>query len=145
MEFGVDGNVPRANGSNDTTELDMRVGNIVCEAKLTEPHFTSKRASVVEGYRDLREVFDASVLPQVEGKYEGYQLIRNVLAAAAHGYNFVLLCDGRRPDLLHLWWTVHAAIRDSDIRARSRFLLWQEVAEACTAPLRDYLREKYGV
>ena len=145
VEFGVGGNVPRRNGKPDTTELDMRFGNIVCEAKLTETNFTRKCAKVVEAYSDLDEVFDPSLLTSVEGKYENYQLIRNVLAAAAHAYHFVLLCDGRRPDLLHQWWTVHAAIRYPDLRARSHFLLWQEVAEACPAPLREYLRQKYGL
>lgn len=145
VEFGVDGNVPLGNGKPDMTELDMRVGNIVCEAKLTESDFTSKRTEVVEAYRDFHDVFDPSLLPRVEGEYQSYQLIRNVLAAAAHGYDFVLLCDGRRPDLLHYWWTVHAAIRHADLRARSHFLLWQEVAEACPPPLQEYLREKYGL
>ena len=145
VEFGVRGDVPKSNGKADTTELDMRVGNIVFEAKLTEPDFTSKCATVVEVYRGLHDVFHASLLPRVEGKYQSYQLIRNVLAAYAHEYQFVLLCDGRRPDLLHQWWTVHAAIRHPDLRARAHFLLWQEVAEACPAPLREYLREKYGL
>ena len=145
VEFGVGGNVPQRNGKPDRTELDMRIGNIVCEAKLTEPNFTSQCAQVVETYRDLHDVFDPSLLSPVEGRYENYQLIRNVLAAAAHAYHFVLLCDGRRPDLLHRWWTVHAAIRDPDIRARTHFLLWQEVAEACPAPLQKFLREKYGI
>ena len=145
VDFGVAGDAFLSNGKPDTTELDMRIGKVVCEAKLTESDFTSKRAAIVEAYRDFRDVFDANLLPRVEGKYEGYQLIRNVLAAGAHGYDFVLLCDGRRPDLLHHWRTVHAAIRHPDLRARSRFLLWQEVAEACPAPLRRYLREKYGL
>ena len=66
VEFGVGGNVPRRSGGLDATELDMRVSthhahlDIVCEAKLTESDFTRKRASVVEGYRDLADVFDAS-------------------------------------------------------------------------------------
>ena len=145
VEFGVGGNVPKRNGKPDTTELDMRVGNIVCEAKLTESDFTSKHATVVEAYRDLHNVFHTSLLPRVEGEYQSYQLIRNVLAAAAHAYHFVLICDGRRPDLLHQWWTVHAAIRHPGLRARAHFLLWQEVAEACPAPLREYLRKKYGL
>ena len=145
VAFGVAGNAPLRDGNPDTTELDMRVGNTICEAKLTESDYTSKRAAVVEAYRDFRDVFDASLLPRVKGKYSSYQLIRNVLAAAANEDDFVLLCDGRRPDLLHHWWTVHAAIRHADLRARCHFLLWQEVAEACPAPLREYLREKYGL
>ena len=145
VEFGVKGKVPLRNGKPDTTELDMCVGNIVCEAKLTESNFTSKCAKTVEEYRDLDDVFDRSLLSPIEGRYENYQLIRNVLAAAEHEYHFVLLCDGRRPDLLHQWWTVHAAIRCPDLRARTHFLLWQEVAETCPAPLREYLHEKYGL
>ncbi len=146
VEFGVGGNVPRLNGKPDKkTELDMRVGDIVCEAKLTELNFKSKCAKVVEAYRDLDDMFDPSLLQPIDGKYENYQLIRNVLAAAAHAYHLVLICDGRRPDLLHQWWTIHAAIRCPDLRARTHFLLWQEVAEACPAPLREYLREKYGL
>ena len=145
VEFGVRGKVPLRNGETDRTELDMRVGNIVCEAKLTETDFTSKRATVVEAYRGLHEVFDGNLLPRVEGKYQGYQLIRNVLAAAAHAYHFVLLCDGRRPDLLQEWRTVHAAIRHPDLRARARLLLWQDVTQSCPAPLGEYLREKYGL
>ena len=69
----------------------------------------------------------------------------NVLAAAVHGYHFVLLCDGRRPDLLHQWRTVHAAIRHPDPRARAHLLFWQQVAEGCPTPLREYLRNKYGL
>ena len=99
----------------------------------------------MEAYRDLHEVFDGNLLPRVAGKYQSYQLIRNVLAAAAHAYHFVLLCDGRRPDLLQHWQTVHAAIRHPDLRERAHLLLWQEVAASCPAPLREYLREKYGL
>lgn len=145
VEFGVNGNVPLRNGRPDTTELDMRIGNIVCEAKLTESDFTSKHTTIVESYRDFHNVFDASLLTQVEGKYQSYQLIRNVLAADAHAYHFVLMCDRRRPDLLHHWTTVHAAIRHSELKARCHFLLWQKVAEACSAPLRQFLRKKYGL
>ena len=146
VEFGVRPNVPQRNGECDKrTELDMRVGNIICEAKLTERDFTSQRDAIVERYRDLDEVFDGDLLPRVEGKYQGYQLIRNILAAAAHACHFVLLCDARRPDLLHEWCAVRAAIRHPDLRARTHLLLWQEVAKSCPAPLRRYLREKYGL
>ena len=126
------------------TELDMRAGKVIFESKLTETDFTERPRAHVERYRGLSEVFDVSVLPQTEVAFQGYQLIRNVLAAAAHGYHFVLLCDGRRPDLLHEWWQVHAAIRTAQLRARCRFLLWQEVADACPAPLQEFLHVKYG-
>ena len=145
VEFGVAGKAPLRDGAFDKTELDMRAGKVIFESKLTEADFTSKRRKVVEAYRDLLDVFDAGLLPRAEDEYQSYQLIRNVLAAAAYGYHFVLLCDGRRPDLLHQWWEVHAAIKNPDLRARTHFLLWQEVAEACPAPLREFLGEKYGL
>ena len=117
VEFGVRPKVPLRNGKCDKrTELDMRVGSIVCEAKLTEPEFKSKCDAIMERYRDLDEVFDRNLLPRVDGKYQSYQLIRNVLAAAAHACHFVLLCDVRGPDLLHEWRTVRAAIRHPDLR-----------------------------
>jgi hypothetical protein len=70
----------------------------------------------------LSDVFDVTLLPQTAPAYQGYQLIRNVLAAAAHGYHFVVLCDGRRPDLLHEWWQVHTAIRARSVAFRGRRL-----------------------
>ena len=145
VEFGVAGDVPLQAGSVDTTELDMRAGRVIFESKLTEADFTERPKPHVERYRDLSAVFDVTALPQTTTTYKGYQLIRNVLAAAAHGYHFVLLCDARRPDLLHEWWDVHATIRMPDLRTRCRFLLWQEVADACPSTLKMFLHEKYGL
>jgi hypothetical protein len=144
-EFGIAGNVLLQDGSFDTTELDMRAGRVIFESKLTEADFTERPRAHVERYRGLSEVFDVTVLPQTALAYQGYQLIRNVLAAADHSYDFVLLCDGRRPDLLHEWWQVHAAIRTAELRARCRFLLWQEVADACPTSLQEFLHAKYGL
>ena len=86
-----------------------------------------------------------SLLPHGADTYQGYQLIRNVLAATAHGYHFILLCDARRPDLLHEWWNVHGAIRHTEVRSRCAFLLWQEVAAEAPEPLRTFLEVKYGL
>ncbi len=144
-EFGVPGNVPLQNGLPDTTELDMRAGTVIFESKLTETDFTERSKARVERYRDFAATFDESILPQTTETYRGYQLIRNVLAAAAHGYRFMLLCDARRPDLLHEWWKVHSAIVDPALRARCDFLLWQEVADACPDSLKGFLRARYGL
>ena len=144
-EFGVSGKVPLQDRTPDATELDMRAGSVIFESKLTEADFTSRPHAHVKRYRGLSGTFDVTVLPQTALCYRGYQLIRNVLAAAAHGYHFVLLCDGRRPDLLHEWWRVHTAIRTADLRERCRFLLWQEVANACPTLLQEFLRAKYGL
>ena len=144
VEFGVPGRVPLSDGQPDRTELDMRAGTVIFESKLTEDGFGSTEKKSMERYRDLNSVFDVRLLPTEDRRLLHYQLLRNVLAAAAHGYHFVLLCDARRPDLLHSWWDVHGAIRSADLRSRSRFLLWQEVTDACPGPLRDFLHEKYG-
>lgn len=110
-EFGVGGAVPKLTGGylqGDESELDMvfrgRRGAIahIVEAKLTEAHFgPPKPASVVESYAELASVFDVRQLTRtVNGEYENYQLIRNVLAAHHHEARFLLLCDARRTDLL---------------------------------------------
>ena len=145
LEFGVAGEVPLLDGTSDKTELDMRAGTVTFESKLAEADFKEAPRARLERYRDLENVFDVTVLPQTDDAYQSYQLIRNVLAAAAHGNHFVLLCDGRRPDLLHHWWQVHGAIRAADLRVRSHFLLWQEVVDACPPLLQNFLREKYGL
>ena len=144
VEFGVAGRVPRG-GKWDATELDMRAGSVIFESKLTEAGFGEKGRAHVEPYHDLTSVFNVTLLPQTDEAYQGYQLIRNVLSASAHGYHFVLLCDGRRPDLLHEWWQVLAAIRTGDLRRRCGFLLWQEVTRSCPPSLREFLHVKYGL
>src|SRR2546430_6508985 len=80
-EFGVKAKVPLKNGKFDRTEVDMRIGDLLVEAKLTESDFQTKRPELVERYRDLHEVFDVKLLPENEKGFRGYQLIRNVLAA----------------------------------------------------------------
>ena len=65
-EFGWKARVPLKNGRFDRTEVDMRWGGLLVEAKLTEGDFQTRAASVVEGYRDFDEVFDKELLPRVE-------------------------------------------------------------------------------
>jgi hypothetical protein len=50
-------------GRRDNTEIDMRVGDLLVEAKLTESDFQSAKASLVTRYRDIDSVFDLSELP----------------------------------------------------------------------------------
>ena len=143
-EFGVAGKVSLTNGRADDTEIDLRLGSTLCEAKLTEPDFTRRSVKHVSRYRDVDAVFDLAKL--TENNYVGgYQLIRNVLAAHEHHKRFVVLCDARRPDLIQAWWLVHSAIREVELRLRCRLLLWQEVAAAAPKPLQVYLASKYGL
>jgi hypothetical protein len=144
-EFGVPGCVSLKNGKRDQTEIDMWAGKVIFEGKLTEADFTQRPKPHVERYESFSRVFDTRLLPQTTEAYIAYQLIRNVLAAAEHGYHFMLICDARRPDQLREWWRVHGAILDADVRASCGFLLWQEIAIVCPPPLRQFLKEKYGL
>lgn len=145
LEFGVAGRVPLRSGDADKTEIDCRLGQTIIEAKLTEKDFTSRSPEAIATYRDFESTFVLEHLPKNGSDYDGYQLIRNVLAAAEHGYRLRILCDTRRPDLIQTWWAVHTAIADPGLRARCGLITWQELAAAAPATLRRFLAEKYGI
>jgi hypothetical protein len=63
--FGWKARVPFANGLFDRTEVDMRWGDLLVEAKLTESDFQTCKAAPVEAYRDLDAVFERELLPRV--------------------------------------------------------------------------------
>lgn len=65
-EFGWKAKVPLVSGMFDRTEVDMRWGELLVEAKLTELDFQTRKAEVVEAYRDFGKVFDRELLPRVE-------------------------------------------------------------------------------
>ena len=60
-EFGWKVRVPLKNGRFDRTEVDMRWGGLLVEAKLTESDFQMRAAAIVEGYRDFEDVFDKGI------------------------------------------------------------------------------------
>jgi hypothetical protein len=64
--FGWKARVPLANGRFDRTEIDMHLGSLLVEAKLTEVGFQTRAAAIVEAYRDFDTVFDRDRLPRVE-------------------------------------------------------------------------------
>lgn len=65
-EFGVRARVPLASGRADRTEVDMRWGSLLVEAKLTEADFQCCKAETAEAYRDFDAVFDRDLLPRAE-------------------------------------------------------------------------------
>lgn len=144
-EFGVKPRTPLLANKRDNTEIDMRIGKLLVEAKLTESDFQTARPALVERYRDLEEVFDADELPHRAGRVLGYQLIRGTLAAHATGGDFCVLCDARRPDLAELWYRVIRAVRPFDLRCRLKLLTWQELAAAAPPELANFLADKYGI
>jgi len=64
--FGWKARVPLTNGRFDRTEVDMRWGDLLVEAKLTESDFQCREAKIVESYRDFDSVFDRELLERVE-------------------------------------------------------------------------------
>jgi hypothetical protein len=144
-EFGVRARVPLCNNKSDRTEVDMKLGDLLVEAKLTESDFQSAPATVVENYRDFREVFDPEMLLHTHHRYHSYQLIRNVLAAQANDCQFCVMIDARRPDLRESWYQVMRAIVILDLRLRCKILTWQEISAHLPRKLQIFLEEKYGI
>ncbi|MFP5229676.1 MAG: PGN_0703 family putative restriction endonuclease [Acidobacteriota bacterium] len=144
-EFGFRPAIPLKNGKLDRTEMDMRLGDLLVEAKLTEADFQRAPLRLVERYRDLEEVFDVERLPVVEGVVRSYQLIRCVLAAHASGGGFAVICDGRRSDLVERWFEVMLAVRDAALRTRLGLVTWQEIAATQAPRVQDFLAKKYGI
>jgi hypothetical protein len=144
-EFGYKARVPLLNGRGDRTEIDMKVGNLFVEAKLTEGSFQMKGRSVVESYRDFSAVFDAEALPRSGDHYVSYQLIRNVLAAYASAASFCVILDQRRPDLREAWYAIMLCVRDTELKTRCKVLTWQELSLVLPAKLQRFLDVKYGI
>jgi hypothetical protein len=144
-EFGFKARVPLLSGRTDRTEVDMKIGGLLVESKLTESDFQIKDAGVVESYRDLGHVFDIESLPKQNGKYISYQLIRNVLAAHALELAFCVVLDARRPDLVEAWYAIMKCVRIPDLRTRCKGVTWQELSAAAPPDLKQFLDLKYGI
>jgi hypothetical protein len=144
-EFGFMPRVPVLTRAIERTEIDMKLGNMLFEAKLTEGDFQVQRAELVEQYRDFKETFECRRLPRANKKYLSYQLIRNVLAAYALDLDFCTLIDARRPDLIEDWYSIVCCIQSATLRARCKVLTWQELFPCLPAGLQGFLSVKYGI
>lgn len=144
-EFGFRPAIPRINGHVDRTEIDMRLGNLLVEAKLTEGDFQRAPLRLLSRYRDLHEVFDPDQLPFIDGVVHSWQLIRGVLAAHTCSASFLVLCDRRRPDLIDRWFEVARAVSSSSLRTRLGILTWQELSATLPLRVRQFLNVKYGI
>jgi hypothetical protein len=143
--FGYKARVPLTNGRFDRTEVDLRLGDLLIEAKLTESDFQSAGKNVLFAYRDFAEVFDHHQLPQTECRFLSYQLVRNVLAAHALQCSFGVLLDARRLDLVDAWYAVMRCVKPVELRTKLRMSTWQEVAETAPPKLQAFLATKYGI
>jgi hypothetical protein len=144
-EFGFKPRTPLHNGKRDNTEIDMRLDQLLVEAKLTESDFQSARFELLSRYRDMEIAFDVSQLPCRNGRRCSYQLIRGTLAAYATGCSFCVFCDARRPDLVEAWYRVMRAVRLFDLRCHLKLLTWQELATVLPDDLQQFLPAKYGI
>ena len=143
--FGYKARVPLANGRFDRTEVDLRLADLLVEAKLTESDFQSAEKGVLWAYRDFSDVFDWEQLPQTDDRYRSYQLVRNVLAACALQCSFCVLVDARRPDLADAWYAVMKCVKPVGLRTKLKISTWQEVAQDAPPTLRAFLAAKYGI
>jgi len=143
--FGYRPGIPLRNGRTDRTEIDMKIGDILVEAKLTEADFQKAPARMIERYRDIDEVFAFGELRKSGDVVFGYQLIRGVLAAHATGGSFCVLCDARRPDLIEGWYSVMRAVTSCVVRCRLQLLTWQELTGVLPRPLQKFIATKYGI
>jgi hypothetical protein len=145
VEFGVRATAPLRRGIVNTTEIDMRVGDLLVEAKLTEADFQFGALRLVERYVDLDAVFEREKLEVTRRGVRSYQLIRGVLVAHAVGGRFCLLCDQRRVDLVEDWFRVIGAVKSFELQSRLRLVTWQEGAAVVPPGLREFLASKYGI
>jgi hypothetical protein len=144
--FGINPHVPLLSGLVDRTEIDLHLGNLFLEAKLTESNFQTAAPRLIERYRDLETVFDTTRLPRKStGAIQGYQLIRNVLAAFASDASFCVLSDARRRDLIEIWYSVLSAVHSPTFATRLKLLTWQELATTLPKDLQQFLEAKYGI
>jgi len=144
-EFGFKPRVPLITGLVERTEIDMKLGRVLFEAKLTEADFQSQDAELVKQYCGLQEVFECRNLPRSGGRYISYQLLRNVLAAYALNLDICVLLDARRPDLLEQWYGIMKCIRSTTLRTRCKVLTWQELVPCLPRALQQFLDLKYGI
>jgi hypothetical protein len=177
----------RTNELTDRTEIDLQLGNLFLEAKLTESNFQTAAPRLIERYRDLETVFDVQRLPQkilsvppshppvedysqleepthapsfrpersgvekpaslpkTRTLIDGYQLIRNVLAAYAADASFCVLSDARRQDLIETWYSILSAVHRPTFATRLKLLTWQELATTLPHDLQQFLEAKYGI
>ncbi len=143
-EFGFRPLVPLQRGLEDQTEIDMKLGSLFVEAKLTEGGFQTACLKDLTRYRDLATIFDVNELPRKNRRFEGYQVIRGILAAFARDASFCLMCDVRRQDLIEIWFSVMRAVRGADLRCRVKLVTWQEIAASTPRVMQIFLNAKYG-
>jgi hypothetical protein len=143
--FGYHPALPLHRDLKDRTEIDMRLGSLLVEAKLTESDFQFAPMRLLERYPDFDALIDRDALEVTRRGVRSYQLLRGVLAAHAEQATFCVLLDERRPDLMEAWYAIIRAVRSYQLQARLRLLTWQELVPALPSKLAIFLDQKYGI
>lgn len=133
---------PEFENETTKTEIDMKIGNTIFEAKLTEEDFEAIEMRLVMAYANVEQLLDFDVLLHEVNKFQ-YQLIRNLLTAHKYGNNFFLLIDETRIDLIKNFYQVKMAIKDKELSAKFNFLTWQEITQKLGDDLKIYITKKY--
>lgn len=68
----------------DNTEIDMRLGELLVEAKLTESDFQSANIGLISRYRDLETVFHIEELPFDEWEAQQLRIDSRYACGARH-------------------------------------------------------------
>jgi len=144
-DFGVRAALPMERGEVDRTEVDMVLGDLFVEAKLTEGGFGRASEERVLRYTGVSDIFYFDELPRSAGGVTGYQILRGMLTALHADGRYLVLLDARRTDLVEICFRVLRAVRDAGTRSRFRLLSWQELAGALPVPVQEFLATKYGI
>ncbi len=144
-EFGFRPRTPLQDNHGDRTEIDLKLGSLLIEAKLTEGDFQSARPGLLQRYRDFDRVFESELLPSSNGLLRSYQLLRSVLAAEHLQMSFCVLCDQRRPDLIEDWYQIVRFVYSAELRCRLKIITWQELSVCLCRTQQRFLETKYGI
>jgi hypothetical protein len=140
IEFGW--NPVHENEKWKKTEIDVKIGNSIFEAKLTETDFKSKHLNIVLRYVDVEKMIDLKALTKDE-IVSNYQLIRNIVTAKKYGYKFHLLIDDSRTDLRNEFDKVKNSIIDKSLANSIELITWQQISTCVSDDLKEFLTEKY--
>ena len=144
-ELGFRPRTPLRDSHGDRTEIDLKLGSLLIEAKLTERDFQSARPGLLQRYRDFDRVFEPELLPSSNGLLRSYQLLRGVLAAEHLQMSFCVLCDQRRPDLIEDWYQIVRSVYSAELRCRLKIITWQELSFCLCRTQQKFLETKYGI
>jgi hypothetical protein len=137
---------PTHSSAEDDSQLEPEVEDEYNIQLKDPPISTSFRPDPERAQRAEGTVEKPASLPQpTPTLIQGYQLIRNVLAAYANDASFCVLCDARRRDLIEIWYAVLSAVQSPTFATRLKLLTWQELSTTLPQELQQFLAAKYGI